>query len=198
MNRTISLAMFGLVLSAQAAKLNVEVIVDPGVVLVQRICIGPDASGATAALNKGNYTTTVSHEVRSYPGCVSLDVMGGLPPYRYDWHGRGANSSACSAMPGRLKVTVTDAAGNSVTRTAKIGAVTRVVPAPCDNAPLDVAPATVILRPKAISSMTSSAATGRQGVPQDTRSEVRRIARGPAQPAVRHRPVAAPVSRSTH
>ncbi len=197
MNRWISLAMFVLVLSAQAAKLRVELIVNPGVMMVQRVCIEPDASGPTAAMNKGNYTTTVTHEQSFCPGLVSVDVVGGRPPYRYDWHGRMANGGTCSSLPGLVEVTVTDAAGSSVTRVAKIGYTVRIVPAPCDNAPLDVTPNTTTLRPAANKPSTSAGLTGRGQVVKDTRSEVRRIPRGPAQSAVRVRAVVPPVDRST-
>jgi hypothetical protein len=47
-----------------------------------------------------------------------------------------ADASACSVMPGVVRVTVSDAAGNSVTRTAHVGSRRTVLPSPCGEVPL--------------------------------------------------------------
>ena len=133
-------AVCALALPAQASRLKVQVRVAHGTQVLQRICVQPNASGGTASLNRGAYTSSVTHVTTDFPGAVSVHVSGGVPPYRYDWHGQMGDASTCSAMAGIMRVTVSDAEGNSVTRTAHIGTVRRFLPAPCDNAPLSDPP----------------------------------------------------------
>jgi hypothetical protein len=134
----ILLALFSL--QAQAKRLSVRLMVSPGRVVVQYLC--PDMVGAntSSALLPAGTNSFISPVERSFPGSVSVSVSGGVPPYRYDWHGMMADASTCSAMPGMVRVTVSDAAGNSVTRTAHVGAVRTVLPSPCGPVPtVDIA-----------------------------------------------------------
>lgn len=118
-------------LHTQAKRLNARLMTSPGRVVVQQLC--PDATGANtnSALTSTGTASFISHVEKHFPGTVSVSVSGGVPPYRYDWHGMMADASTCSAMPGMVRVTISDAAGNSVTRTAHVGAVRSLLPAPC-------------------------------------------------------------------
>jgi hypothetical protein len=128
-------------------------------------------------------------------------VSGGVPPYRYDWHGLMADASVCSVMPGMVRVTVTDAEGNAVTRSAHVGSVTRTIPPPCGTQPLieEDRNLTITYLPARNATRETSTRAGltRVAVSNDHRNEVQRIPRGPAQGSVRMRPVATPNDQGT-
>jgi hypothetical protein len=123
-------------LHTQAKRLNVRLLVSPGRVVVQQLC--PDAVGVntSSALVPAGLSSFNSYVETSFPGSVSAAVSGGVPPYRYDWHGMMADASTCSAMPGMVRVTVSDAEGNTVTKIAHVSVVRTVLPSPCGTVPL--------------------------------------------------------------
>jgi len=123
-------------LTAQAKRLNVRLMMSPGRVVVHYLC--PDMVGANtnSALLPAGANSFDSPVERSFPGSVSVSVSGGVPPYRYDWHGMMADASTCSAIPGMVRVTVSDAEGNTVTKIAHVSVVRTVLPSPCGMVPL--------------------------------------------------------------
>ena len=122
-------------LTAQAKRLNVRLMMSPGRVVIQYLC--PDMVGANtnSALLPAGANSIISPVESSFPGSVSVSVSGGVPPYRYDWHGMMADASTCSAMPGVVRVTVSDAAGNTVTKIAHVSVERMVLPSPCGDSP---------------------------------------------------------------
>jgi hypothetical protein len=126
---------------AEAARLQVGVTVSDAQVVLRRTC--PDAFDPNPTMPLGaNGAASVSpYTERVYPGSVMVLVRGGVPPYRYDWHGLMADGSVCSAMPGRVRVTVSDATGRAVTRVVNVRERRTVLPAPCGEVPLVTDPA---------------------------------------------------------
>jgi hypothetical protein len=176
--RTLHAALLlSLVLPAEAARLKVELMVSPGQVVLRRNC--PDAFGANPAMPLGavGAASVNPYQEQRYPGSVMVSVSGGVPPYRYDWHGLMADGSVCSVMPGTVRVTVSDATGRSVTRTAHVGAQQRVLPAPCGEVPLVTEPS-VNLKHATGSNYFGSAKPVLRRKPQPVRTQPSSIERG--------------------
>lgn len=126
---------------AEAARLKVELIVSPGQVVLRRNCSDAFAANPAMPLGEEGGASVSPFTERVYPGSVMVSASGGVPPYRYDWHGRMADGSVCSAMPGQVRVTVMDAMGRSVMRSVHVGETRSVLPAPCGEVPLVTDPA---------------------------------------------------------
>ncbi|MBL8001279.1 MAG: SprB repeat-containing protein [Flavobacteriales bacterium] len=197
--RTLFIPLFlSVMLPADAARLKVHLIVTPGVVVNEGQCPAMNGANPTAALTGTNDYSFVEYVVKHYPGSVAVAVSGGVPPYRYDWHGLMADASVCSVMPGIVRVTVTDAEGNSVTRRAQVGSTTRTIPPPCGREGEENY--TITYRPARQHSMERSymrPVTENGFFSNDNRDEVQRIPPGPPQTGVLIRSVAAPAERST-
>lgn len=201
--RTLFIPLFlSVMLPADAARLKVHLIVSPGAVIHEGQCPAMNGANPSAALTGTNTNSFVEYVVKRYPGSASAAVSGGVPPYRYDWHGLMADASVCSVMPGMVRVTVTDAEGNSVTRSAHVGSTTRTIPPPCGTQPLiEQDRGTTIThlpaRPRTMDRSYMRSVTGNGTFSGDHRNEMQRIPRGPAPAGVRTRPVSTPADRST-
>ncbi len=123
-------------LHAQAERLKVKLLVSPGRVIFQQLCADMVGTNAGSALTSTGANSFNTHVEKHFPGSVSVSVSGGVPPYRYDWHGLMADASTCSALPGVVRITVSDAEGNSVSRTALVSATITTLPSPCGTVPL--------------------------------------------------------------
>ncbi len=112
----------------QASRLKVSVITDPGKVVMVHQCVG---YGDAPLAAEGGSDMLAMKELR-FPGSVEVAVEGGTPPYRYDWHGMPeATCSAVSAMPGMVRVTISDAEGRHVTRSVYVGQVSKTLATTC-------------------------------------------------------------------
>jgi hypothetical protein len=200
--RTLFIPLFlSVMVPADAARLKVHLDVRPGYVIHEGQCPAMNGANPSAALTGTNSNSFVEYVVKRYPGSASAAVSGGVPPYRYDWHGLMADASVCSVMPGMVRLTVTDAEGNSVTRSAHVSSVTRTIPPPCGTQPLIEGnrnlTTTYLPARKATRETSTRAGLTRVAVSNDHRNAMQRIPPGPPQGPVRVRSVATPVNGST-